>query len=66
LQVNGTRIGALQTDRHPGGAAQVVQNAEYGNSVAKHSKSIPLIDCIAVGVDRKQRNFGSMRKEVEA
>jgi hypothetical protein len=33
---------------------------------AKHSKSSSLIDCISVGVDRMQRNFESMRKQVEA
>ena len=47
---------------------------EFGNIVsgvstpvlAKHSKSFSLIDCIAVGVDRMQRNFEPMRKQVEA
>jgi hypothetical protein len=47
---------------------------DYGNNVpgaftpvlAKHSKSFSLIDCIAVGVDRMQRNFEPMRKQVEA
>jgi hypothetical protein len=34
--------------------------------LAKHSKSFSLIDCISVGVDRMQRNFGPMRKQVEA
>jgi hypothetical protein len=34
--------------------------------LAKHSNSFSLIDCIAVGVDRKQRNFQPMRKNVEA
>ena len=33
--------------------------------LAKHSKSFSLIDCISVGVDRMQRNFGPMRKQVE-
>ena len=33
--------------------------------LAKHSKSFSLIDCIAVGVDRMQRNFDPMRKQVE-
>jgi hypothetical protein len=32
---------------------------------AKHSKSFSLIDCISVGVDRMQRNFEPMRKQVE-
>jgi hypothetical protein len=34
--------------------------------LAKHSKSFSLIDCIAVGVDRMQRNFEPMQKQVEA
>ena len=34
--------------------------------LAKHSKSFSLIDCISVGVDRVQRNFEPMRKQVEA
>ena len=33
--------------------------------LAKHSKSFSLIDCIPVGVDRMQRNFEPMRKQVE-
>jgi hypothetical protein len=33
--------------------------------LAKHSKSFSLIDCISVGVDRMQRNFDPMRKQVE-
>src|SRR5260370_13171013 len=32
----------------------------------KHSKSFSLIDYISVGVDRMQRNFEPMRKQVEA
>jgi len=34
--------------------------------LAKHSKSFSLIDCISVGVNRMQRNFEPMRKQVEA
>jgi hypothetical protein len=34
--------------------------------LAKHSKSFSLIDCIPVGVDRMQRTFEPMRKQVEA
>jgi hypothetical protein len=33
--------------------------------LAKHSKSFSLIDCVSVGVDRMQRNFEPMRKQVE-
>ena len=46
---------------------------DFGNIVpgvftpvlAKHSKSFSLIDYISVGVDRMQRNFERMRKQVE-
>jgi len=34
--------------------------------LAKHSKSFSLIDCISVKVDRMQRSFEPMRKQVEA
>jgi hypothetical protein len=39
---------------------------EFTPVLAKHSKSFSLIDCISVGVDRMQRNFEPMRKQVEA
>jgi hypothetical protein len=50
------------------------QSSQFGNIVpgvftpvlAKHSKSFSLIDCLSVGVDRMQRNFDPMRKQVEA
>ena len=53
---------------------QTSWDPEFGNIVsgvftpvlAKHSKSFSLIDCISVGVDRMQRNFEPMRKQVEA
>lgn len=46
---------------------------EFGNIVlgvftpvlAKHSKSFNLIDTLAVGVDRIQRNFKPMQRQVE-
>ena len=34
--------------------------------LAKHSKSFSLIACVSVGVDRMERNFEPMRKQVEA
>jgi len=34
--------------------------------LAKHTKNLSLVDIIAVGVDRMQRNFDPMRKQVEA
>src|SRR5712692_9492334 len=33
--------------------------------LAKHSKSFSLVDAISVGVDRMQRNFEPMRRQVE-
>ena len=33
---------------------------------AKHSKSFSLVDAISVGVDRMQRNFEPMRRQVES
>ena len=48
----------------------VCSNMAFGGDftpvLAKHSKSFSLIDCISVGVDRMQRNFEPMRKQVEA
>jgi len=52
----------------------IFASSELGNTVtgvftpvlAEHSKSFLLIDCISVGVDRMQRNFEPMRKQVEA
>jgi hypothetical protein len=54
--------------------SRIFVEAEFGNIVsgvftpvlAKHSKSFSLIDCISVGVDRMQRNFEPMQKQVEA
>ena len=34
--------------------------------LAKHNKHLNLVDIFAVGVDRMQRNFDPMRKQVEA
>ena len=34
--------------------------------LAKHSKSFSLIDCVSAGVDRMQRNFEPMQRQVEA
>jgi hypothetical protein len=50
-----------------------LRTRELGNIVtgvftpvlARHSKSFSLINCISVGVDRMQRNFEPMRKQVE-
>jgi len=34
--------------------------------LAKHTKHLNLVDILSVGVDRMQRNFEPMRKQVEA
>jgi hypothetical protein len=41
-------------------------SGDFTPLLAKHSKSFSLIDCVSVGVDRMQRNFEPMRKQVEA
>ena len=41
-----------------------IVSGDFTPVLAKHSKSFSLIDCIAVGVDRMQRNFDPMRKQV--
>ena len=38
-------------------------SGDFTPVLAKHSKSFSLIDCISVGVDRMQRNFGPMQKD---
>lgn len=38
----------------------------FAHVLAKRSKSFSLIDCVSVGVDRIQRNFEPMRKQVES
>jgi hypothetical protein len=42
-----------------------IVTAAFTPVLAKHSKSFSLIDCVSVGVDRMQRNFVPMRKQVE-
>jgi hypothetical protein len=44
--------------------AHIVAGA-FTPALAKHSKSFSLIDRISVGVDRMQRNFEPMRKQLE-
>jgi hypothetical protein len=34
--------------------------------LAKHSKHFSLEDSLAIGVDRKQRNFGPLKQQVAA
>ena len=66
----------VDSDRVPRSSAQIGNDAYLHQNIAfngaftpvlaKHSKSFSLIDCISVGVDRMQRNFEPMRKQVEA
>jgi hypothetical protein len=41
-------------------------SGDFTPVLAKHSKSLNLLDSISVGVDRMQRNFGPMQKQVES
>jgi hypothetical protein len=43
-----------------------IVSGDFTPVLAKHSKSFSLVDCLSVGVDRMQRNFEPMRKQVEA
>jgi hypothetical protein len=56
------RTGSLQ--RKPRQLGDIVPGV-FTPVLAKHSKSFSLVDAIAVGVDRMQRNFEPMRKQVE-
>jgi hypothetical protein len=49
--------------RYPG--ARLAIGAVFTPVLARYSKSFSLIDCISLGVDRMQRNFDLMRKQVE-
>jgi hypothetical protein len=40
-------------------------SGDFTPVLAKHSKSFSLVDAVSVGVDRMQRNFEPMRKQVE-
>jgi hypothetical protein len=42
------------------------RKGEFTPVLAKHTKHLSLVDILAVGVDRMQRNFEPMRKQVEA
>jgi hypothetical protein len=40
-------------------------HGDFTSVLAKHSKRFSLVDALSVGVDRMQRNFEPMRKQVE-
>ena len=60
------RHSAFTRQRPPVGGFGNIVSGVFTPVLAKHSKSFSLIDCISVGVDRMQRNFEPMRKQVEA
>jgi len=41
-------------------------HGDFTPVLAKHTKNLSLVDILAVGVDRMQRNFEPMRKQVES
>jgi hypothetical protein len=41
-------------------------SGDFTPVLAKHSKSLNLLDSISVGVDRMQRSFAPMQQQVEA
>jgi hypothetical protein len=41
-------------------------HGDFTPVLAKHTKHLSLVDILSVGVDRMQRNFEPMRKQVEA
>ena len=40
-------------------------HGDFTRVLAKHTKNLSLVDILSVGVDRVQRNFEAMRKQVE-
>jgi hypothetical protein len=50
----------------PSGSFGNIVPGAFTPVLAKHSKSFSLLDSISVGIDRMQRNFEPMRKQVEA
>ena len=40
-------------------------NGDFTPVLAKHSKNFSLQDCLCIGVDRLQRNFEPMKRQVE-
>jgi len=48
------------------GRSKMAFSGDFTPVLAKHTKHLSLVDILAVGVDRIQRNFEPMRKQVEA
>jgi len=55
-----------RNDQQRGNSSFMVLSRAFTPVLAKHSNSFSLIDCVSVGVDRMQRNFEPMRKQLEA
>src|SRR5713101_3828881 len=64
MPLSGSRLRGSWTSRHP--EVGSIVSGVFTPVLAKHSKSFSLVDCLSVGVDRMQRNFEPMRKQVEA
>ncbi len=62
-----SRLGAgPASGKHPSGSnLETLFLGTLARCSPKHSKSFSLIDCVSVGVDRMQRNFEPLRKQVE-
>ena len=56
-------IGVLFSLAHDFG---IIVPGAFTPVLAKHSKSLNLVDSVSVGVDRMQRNFAPMQKQVES
>src|SRR5437867_2243913 len=41
-------------------------HGDFTPVLAKHSKNFSLVDALSIGIDRMQRNFDPMRKQIEA
>ena len=54
------------TSKVPAGAFGNIVAGAFTPVLAKHTKHMSLVDILSVGVDRMQRNFEPMRKQVEA
>jgi len=62
--VNTNRAGRISKPLHFR-LGKIVSGA-FTPVLAKHTKHLSLVDILSVGVDRMQRNFEPMRKQVEA
>jgi hypothetical protein len=59
-----SRARDIHTESSNGSFSNIV-HGDFQPVLAKHSKSVSLLDAISVGVDRMQRNFEPMRQPVE-